>query len=405
MRAAFDAPDGENNGPKQRICQPEGQIQHELEGIKSPQETYGALAAENGLSKTGRVHAAMETRCASTQRSEHNTQQLQQCEGMLFHAPAAGEQKQDNNSPLTTNVGFRGVQVLPYKPSETSFKAEEKIRTYEGALEYLTATSPEHLLAARRGVFPMPTKPGFLLQDAWDETALWIRTVGEMGPVDGLNRLGRCAYNRRRLLRLARAHPGMQAESLAGALKGPRKEEGPHHHAHPKAQKRQTPVLSNARCFRCGRMGCYGSACYANMAREPYWKSKNLTALRHDGALYKMGRLCTRPRWWSNAIWARKFRRSWGNARAHCAATRHRAVPGTLGCRFEQLREVDGPHLEDARGMAKLPWAPPKAMGKDKVSKSAFQWEQRFETHSDYQSARRGGTVAIAVAAGEVPPQ
>ncbi|KAG8343176.1 hypothetical protein TRVL_05999 [Trypanosoma vivax] len=88
----------------------------------------------------------------------------------------------------------------------------------------------------------------------------------------------------------------MQAESLAGALKGPRKEEGPDHHGHPKAQKQQTPVLSNARCFCCGRMGRYGSACYANMAREPYWKSKNLTALRHDGALYKMGRAGARGR-------------------------------------------------------------------------------------------------------------
>ncbi|KAG8342519.1 hypothetical protein TRVL_06654 [Trypanosoma vivax] len=215
---------------------------------------------------------------------------------MVFHAPTAGEQKQDNNSPLTTNVGFRGVQALRDKLGGTSFKTEEKIRTYEGAFEHLAATSPEHLFAAFRAMFPMPTKPGFSLQDAWCETALWIRTVGEMGLVDGLNRLGRCVCNRRRLLRAESAHPGMQAESFPGALKGPRKEEGPHHHAHPKAQKKQTPVLSNVRRFRCGGMGRYGSACYATMAREPYWKSKNLTALRRDGALYKMGRAGARSR-------------------------------------------------------------------------------------------------------------
>ncbi|KAH8619091.1 hypothetical protein ERJ75_000220700 [Trypanosoma vivax] len=44
----------------------------------------------------------------------------------------------------------------------------------------------------------------------------------------------------------------------------------------------------------------------------------------------------------------------------------HRAAPGTLGRHFEQLREVDGPHVEDALGMAKLPRAPQKAVGEDR---------------------------------------
>ncbi|CCD21426.1 hypothetical protein ERJ75_000236700 [Trypanosoma vivax] len=53
MQAHCSAANGENNGPRQRICQLEGQIQHMLEGIKSPQETYGALAAESGHLKAG----------------------------------------------------------------------------------------------------------------------------------------------------------------------------------------------------------------------------------------------------------------------------------------------------------------------------------------------------------------
>ncbi|KAG8343175.1 hypothetical protein ERJ75_000179700 [Trypanosoma vivax] len=171
-RAAFNAADGENNCLKQRICRPEGQIQQMLERTKSFQDANGALAAENGLLKAGRVHAAMETRCASSQRSEHNTQLPQQWAEMVFHAPTAGEQKQLHGAPLTTNVGFRGVQALRDKLGGTSFKPEEKIRTYEGAFEYLTATSPEHLFAARRAMFPMPSKLCFLLQDAWGEMML-----------------------------------------------------------------------------------------------------------------------------------------------------------------------------------------------------------------------------------------
>ncbi|KAH8608595.1 hypothetical protein ERJ75_001291100 [Trypanosoma vivax] len=50
----------------------------------------------------------------------------------------------------------------------------------------------------------------------------------------------------------------------------------------------------------------------------------------------------------------------------------HRAVPGTLGRHFEQLCEVGGPHVGDAGGMAKLPWAPAKAPCKDKAPVPLF---------------------------------
>ncbi|KAG8338805.1 hypothetical protein TRVL_10370 [Trypanosoma vivax] len=113
------------------------------------------------------------------------------------------------------------MQVLRDKLREASFRPEEKIRTCEGALEYLVAASPEHLFAARSGVFPMPSKPGFLLQDAWDAAAAWARTVGKMGLTEGLNRLGTRAYNRRLILHAASARPRMKAESPTGALKRP----------------------------------------------------------------------------------------------------------------------------------------------------------------------------------------
>ncbi|KAG8339382.1 hypothetical protein TRVL_09787 [Trypanosoma vivax] len=86
--------DSENNDPKQRICQPKGQIQHTLESAKSVQDANGMLAAEDGLLKAWRDQAATETRGLSAQRSEPNAQLPQLCAGMAFHAPAAGEQQQ-----------------------------------------------------------------------------------------------------------------------------------------------------------------------------------------------------------------------------------------------------------------------------------------------------------------------
>ncbi|KAH8619081.1 hypothetical protein ERJ75_000215200 [Trypanosoma vivax] len=223
MQAHFAATDGENNGLKQWICQPQEQNQHMLDRAKSLQDVNGVLAAENGLLKTGRVHVAAEVRGASAQRGEASAQLQRQWARTFFHVPPSGErqQKQENNNPLATNVWFRGIQGLRDKLGEGSFRAGEKIRAYEGALGHLTATSPENLFAACRGMLPMLSKPCLLLQDAWGEMAIWAGTVGEMGLMDGLNRLGRCAYNRQRPVRAAGAHPGMQLDSAAVALKDP----------------------------------------------------------------------------------------------------------------------------------------------------------------------------------------
>ncbi|KAH8603877.1 hypothetical protein ERJ75_001777300 [Trypanosoma vivax] len=125
----------------------------------------------------------------------------------------------------------------------------------------------------------MPSKPGFLLQDAWDAAAAWARTVGEMGRAEGPHRMGTRAYNRRRPLRAKSARPRMKAESPGGAPKGPRREEGPHHQARRQVRrKQQAPAPSNARCLRRGRVGRHSSTCHAKVAREPRWKPKKRAA-------------------------------------------------------------------------------------------------------------------------------
>ncbi|KAG8340011.1 hypothetical protein TRVL_09161 [Trypanosoma vivax] len=57
----------------------------------------------------------------------------------------------------------------------------------------------------------------------------------------------------------------------------------------------------------------------------------------------------------------------------------HRTVSGTLDRHFEQLREVDGPHVESARDMAKLPCALQRSWGKirrqDRFLMGAAFWD------------------------------
>ncbi|KAH8606468.1 hypothetical protein ERJ75_001511900 [Trypanosoma vivax] len=98
----------------------------------------------------------------------------------------------------------------------------------------------------------MPSKPGFLLQDAWDAAAAWARTVGEMGRAEGPQRIGARAYNRRRPLRAKSARPRMKAESPGGAPKGPRGEEGPHHQAR-RQVRRKTGACTEQRAMSSPR--------------------------------------------------------------------------------------------------------------------------------------------------------
>ncbi|KAH8609192.1 hypothetical protein ERJ75_001260700 [Trypanosoma vivax] len=91
----------------------------------------------------------METRGASAQRSEPNTQLPQKWPGTVFHAPTAGERQQPhaNNSPQTTNVGLFGIQVLRDKLSVGPFKPEETIRTHEGTPDSEKILKPDGMPA------------------------------------------------------------------------------------------------------------------------------------------------------------------------------------------------------------------------------------------------------------------
>ncbi|KAH8616910.1 hypothetical protein ERJ75_000422400 [Trypanosoma vivax] len=145
------------------------------------------------------------------------------------------------------------------------------------------ATSPEHPCAARRGMFPMPSKPGFLLQDAWDAVmAAWEGTVGKMGLTEGLKRIGARAYNRRRPLRAKSARPRMKAESPGGAPKGSRREEGPYHQA--RRQERR-----NNRRLRRATRDAFAAGEWGTTAR------------------------CVLPRWLMSLIGSQKARSSPGN--------------------------------------------------------------------------------------------
>ncbi|CCD19067.1 hypothetical protein, conserved in T.vivax [Trypanosoma vivax Y486] len=102
----------------------------------------------------------------------------------------------------------------------------------------------------------MPSKPGFLLQDARDAAAAWARTVGEMGRAEGPQRIGARAYNRRRPLRAKSARPRMKAESPGGAPKGPRREEGPHHQARRQVRRNNRRLHRATRdAFAAGEWG------------------------------------------------------------------------------------------------------------------------------------------------------
>ncbi|KAG8343741.1 hypothetical protein TRVL_05429 [Trypanosoma vivax] len=77
-----------------------------------------------------------------------------------------------------------------------------------------------------------------------------------MGLTDGLNRVGRHVCNRRRPLRAKSAPPRMRAESPAGALKGPRKEEGPYHLARRQGRRKNKRLCRAKRdAFAAGEWG------------------------------------------------------------------------------------------------------------------------------------------------------
>ncbi|KAH8608524.1 hypothetical protein ERJ75_001298700 [Trypanosoma vivax] len=107
---------------------------------------------------------------------------------------------------------------------------------------------------------------------------------------------------------------------------------------------------------------------------------KSLAALRRDGVFDKAGR--------AGARGAGAVEHDLG-PRILTQLGKHAGPPGlprsTARCpghHLKQFREVNGPNVNDMRDMAKLPWAPAKAVGEDKAP------GQLFNGHSILKRAR-----------------
>ncbi|KEG05366.1 hypothetical protein DQ04_22891000 [Trypanosoma grayi] len=111
-------------------------------------------------------------------------------------------------------VGVREIQELKNKFVEKGFQPEENIRTFEGALGYLLGTSPEQLLAACRGLFPLPMKPGFNLCQAWGNFAAWIYAIRREGMSAELAQLGKRLYYQLRAAQAAKETPESTSKPL-----------------------------------------------------------------------------------------------------------------------------------------------------------------------------------------------
>ncbi|KEG08012.1 hypothetical protein DQ04_08211010 [Trypanosoma grayi] len=90
-------------------------------------------------------------------------------------------------------VGLRGIRELTNQFVEKGFRPEENIRTFEGALGYLFGTSPEQFLAAYRGFFPLPMKPGFDLGQAWGNFVAWVHAIRRGGNFGRTGAIGQTA--------------------------------------------------------------------------------------------------------------------------------------------------------------------------------------------------------------------
>ncbi|KAH8609982.1 hypothetical protein ERJ75_001147700 [Trypanosoma vivax] len=129
---------------------------------------------------------------------------------------------------------------------------------------------------------------------------------------------------------------------------------------------------------------------------------KSLAALRRDGVFDKAGRAGARGGGGGRTRFGPENSDAAGETRGPTrAAMRHRAVHGTLGRRFEQFREVNGPNVNDMRDMAKLPWAPAKAVGEDKAPGQLFNGHSILKRARITRVAAEEGQWRLAVAEGE----
>ncbi|KAH9598867.1 hypothetical protein LSM04_003022 [Trypanosoma melophagium] len=135
-------------------------------------------------------------------------------------------------------LGLRGIQERRQPTWLESSRPIEKIRTFDGLMEFLTDTSPREVVAAYRQLFPRLVNPAPFYQDAWDMFIQWLDSF----PYE---------------------EPWQKEDPIAQAVN--------------KVKRKQSlPPPSKARCFRCGRIGHYSTTCRVNAYREPF-KPKNNT--------------------------------------------------------------------------------------------------------------------------------
>ncbi|ORC85171.1 uncharacterized protein TM35_000371440 [Trypanosoma theileri] len=100
-------------------------------------------------------------------------------------------------------LGFQGIQELRQPIWTESNRPSEKIRTFEGMMEYLGDASPGEVVAAYRQLFPRPVNPGIFYQDAWNNFVRWLDSIRNEGISAQLVQMRRQIYTQLRVIQTA----------------------------------------------------------------------------------------------------------------------------------------------------------------------------------------------------------